>query len=244
MSDSPARTKSWWGVFISLLATIALVLSGLTSPFAQAQNVGAQLQYNPDRGEGGAHVDLDIPGFTGDPNQATTLNWFTGTVNGQNVGYWVYCVEGRRGPTPSDGSWIWRGTVSDWDSYGSRSEPTNLLVGSSDDAQSRREKINWIVHNSYPHKSAAEMGFSGVSRDDLIAATSAAIWAQSDDADISGLDRGAQDVFDHLTENVQRLPLKSGEIGGLIVESSGQDVVVVPERDAPKPKLVASLSVV
>ncbi|MBC3179858.1 VaFE repeat-containing surface-anchored protein [Corynebacterium sp. zg-917] len=165
-------------------------------------------------------------------------------MNGQNVGYWVYCVEGRRGATPSNGSWIWRGTVSDWDSYGSRSEPTNLLVGSSDDAQSRREKINWIVHNSYPHKSPAEMGFSGVSRDDLIAATSAAIWAQSDDADISGLDRGAQDVFDYLTENVQRLPLKSGEIGGLIVESSGQDVVVVPERDAPKPKLrtVASFS--
>ena len=231
-------------MFVSLLASIALVLSLLTSPFAHAQHVGAQLEYDSFGGEGSdSKPTLTLPEGTTLDNQSATLNRFSGTINGQNVRYWVYCVEGRVGPTPSVNNWVWKGTVSDWDSYGTRSNPTNLLAGASEDAQSRREKINWIVHNSYPYKSPAEMGFPGASKPDLVAATSAAIWAQSDAAQISGLKDSAKPIFDHLTQNVQRLPLDSGEIGGHFVEtvgtvdSPGQDVVIVPERDAPKPEI-------
>ena len=88
------------------------------------------------------------------------------------------------------------------------------------------------------------MGFPGASRKDLVAATSAAIWSISDAATISGLAKGAQRIYDSLIGSVERLPLVAGDPGGLIVESSGQDVVIVPPRDAPKPSIrtVASFS--
>ena len=49
----------------------------------------------------------------------------------------------------------------------------NLLNGP--DAQDRREKINWIVHNSYPYVQPDDLGISGVSVRDALAGTQAAI---------------------------------------------------------------------
>ena len=115
MLNSPARTRSWWGVTVSLLATIALAVAMVSVPTpaqAQAQVAGSTLRYSSDLGEQGGDVKLGLPGSTGALSQATTLNWFTGTSGGETVGFWVYCVEGRVGPSNLDGG-VWEGTVSD-----------------------------------------------------------------------------------------------------------------------------------
>ena len=39
MLDSPARTRSWWGVFVSLLAVTGLIFGAIVAPSAQAQSL-------------------------------------------------------------------------------------------------------------------------------------------------------------------------------------------------------------
>ena len=143
-----------------------------------------------------------------------------------------YCIEARVGMT-SLGAEL---ELVEWGNYGGVSNiypnTENLLNGP--DAQDRREKINWIVHNSYPYVQPDDLGISGVSVRDALAGTQAAIWHFSDDMNFTFTrsdQKDVQRVYEWLTG-----PANTGRplddrigVGGLPLEGRDQDVVAVPE---------------
>ncbi|MBA5244351.1 VaFE repeat-containing surface-anchored protein [Corynebacterium sp. Marseille-Q3615] len=134
----------------------------------------------------------------------------------------------------------WSGKVVDSAQY---TGGENKLGSTNPEAKERAEKINWIVSNSYPHLSPAEMGFPNATIPDIVPATAAAVWVISADATIdrSELEDGQLAIFDYLMNNVKPLPMDS-EYSGKFIQSDAQDVVLVPPRNAPKPKISTTAS--
>ena len=152
--------------------------------------------------------------------------------------FWAYCVE-VNGEIPDGANWV--GNVASFDSYTGAS---NQLGGGTEEAKVRAEKINWILHNSYPYLSPAQMGFPNAEINDVTRATSAAIWTLSDDAVIKdGLNETQKAIFDNLTKG-ERLEFDGSSTESLFFVSSSnyQDVIAVPSRNAPKPRISTTAS--
>ena len=107
--NSPARTRSWWGVFVSLLASIALAVAMVAVPTpaeAQTNGVGAS-GTSIDTVGGGYPVETDSP--YGATKRVTEIIH----VRIGGVDYRGYCIEASSGSLEK----YVEGTVVDWDGY-------------------------------------------------------------------------------------------------------------------------------
>ena len=120
-------------------------------------------------------------------------------------------------------------------------------------------KVHWILQNSYPEKTAAELAAAaGVDNPrfgdaEALGATQAAIWHFSNGAEMTANEpNGVKEVYDHLIENAEDLPqtaepdaslsitpeTASGEAGGVVgefeVASSASDIPVSIGDGAPE----------
>ena len=227
-------------MFVSLLAAIALAITMVAVPSpVRAQETGATAAYKSQPGsEEGGHIDFQYPGLTGSGNQATGVHRWTTMRDGVPYDFWAYCVE-VNGQIPDAA--LWKGTVESFESY---SGASNQLSGGTEDAKARAEKINWILHNSYPYLTPEEMGFPNARNRDILRATSAAIWSLSDNAVTKdGLNDTQKAIFDKLTQG-QRLEFDASSTESLFFVSSPsyQDVIAVPPRDVPKPRISTTAS--
>ena len=222
------------------MSVLALLFGSFTVPAtAKAQIVGAQAQYNSNVAlQSGPDIEFDFEGNTGANVQSASLFPWTVQYDGRSESFWAYCIEpsvalGNEGGT-------WSGKVVDSAQY---TGGENKLGSTNPEAKERAEKINWIVSNSYPHLSPAEMGFPNATIPDIVPATAAAVWVISADATIdrSELEDGQLAIFDYLMNNVKPLPMDS-EYSGKFIQSDAQDVVLVPPRNAPKPKISTTAS--
>ena len=204
----------------------------LPTPRANAQSVGASGNVSDFKTGTAVWFNYPTDPVPGDEKSEKPRRQVPALI-GVNIGegtVWGYCIEGRIGPS-SDGSEL---KITEWDQYGGVQNVgvgTNLLSGP--DAQERREKINWIVHNSYPYLFPAEMGLADVSIRDVLAGTQAAIWHFSDGMSFT-FDRSDQQdvkrVYEKLigAENVGRSLTDRVGVGGLPLEGIDQDIVAVP----------------
>ncbi|HEX2133033.1 MAG TPA: Cys-Gln thioester bond-forming surface protein [Actinophytocola sp.] len=118
----------------------------------------------------------------------------------------AYCVQVRRGSDPKH-----KLVEQPWDSFPDRNSPFH----------ENRDKINWILHNSFPvvdrkalqrtlRKSGVKLHNGGLNREEAISGTQAAIWHFSDGVDLNrknplpvvagkGFDKDVLAVYDYLT---------------------------------------------
>jgi len=227
-------------VFGSLLASIALAIAmiAVPAPKAEAQAVGSTGQIVDPAFQGGTWIE------SARPETPSNFEHYSGHLMKFSTGgttYFAYCLEGREGPPETPGV---TGKVVDWAQYGgvkNTSGSRNLLVGNDAETQQRREKINWILHNSYPYVDAADLAsrlnLQKVHIGDMVTATQAAIHYYSDDLRFRDFRGTTKVVFDYLTgpqNGGQKYDSKSG-IAGLPVENTSQDFIIVPNGNAPIP---------
>lgn len=97
--DSPARTKSWWGVFVSLLASIALAVAMVSVPTSARAQSAVDLQ------QSGVALGDNLPtGYR--LEQVGTDHPYYSAVIWINIGgkkYAAYCIEGKVGGAPRRG---------------------------------------------------------------------------------------------------------------------------------------------
>ena len=214
MLNSPARTRSWWGVFVSLFASIALAIAmvAVPAPKAEAQSSVTQPVDGVARGNNGPTGYPLIQ--VGDPNS------FTSAVIWINIGgkeYAAYCIEGKLGLRPEGGE---TGQVVPWSSYRSAGGNKGNLLSGNDYSEQRQEKLSWIAYNSYPYKSVEEMsellGIPKLNMPDVVAATQAAVSHYSDgfEFEFKSKRRNSQRVYDYLT-GPANIGIKAGDLKGL-----------------------------
>jgi TQXA domain-containing protein/LPXTG-motif cell wall-anchored protein len=118
-------------------------------------------------------------------------------VNGKHLD--TYCVELRTSVDPRYPDMV----EVPWDEYPSKESPFHV----------NRNKVNWVLHHSYPTVDLKTLGETAgvegnVSEQEAIAATQAAIWHFSDDAELNKADATPGDqqsdadvlaVYDYLT---------------------------------------------
>ncbi len=168
--------------------TAALLALGLAAPAVADNAVRAQYTGPADRGE---NVRMD--GAT----QNTML--FTLELEDGST-FSTYCIDletGIRG-----GAWYVEDEWANYPGQGAFAAPG---------------KVHWILQNSYPTVSAAQLAErAGVtnarfSEKQAIAATQAAIWHFTNGAELTGRDReGIQQTYEYLVENAVDLPQEPG----------------------------------
>ncbi|RKS10761.1 TQXA domain-containing protein [Nocardiopsis sp. Huas11] len=188
--------------------------------------------------------------YTGNAETGTTIK-----MNGQNTGtnlfrlqledgteLTAYCIDLETGIRSS--AWYHENEWANYPGEGEFTEPA---------------KVHWILQNSYPEKTAAELAeAAGVENrrfgdEQALAATQAAIWHFSNGAELSGeRPDGVREVYDYLIGAAEDLPQTaepdaslsitpesaSGEAGGVIgefeISTSASEVPVVLGDDVPE----------
>ena len=231
MSDSPVRTKSWWGVFVSLLASIALAVAMVAVPTpAQAQDSLSGVAR-------GNNLPTGYPiTKVGDPNR------YTSAVIWIKIGdeeYAAYCIEGKLGGRPEGGE---VGQVVRWEKYRSNKAGKENLLSGDRYSQQRQEKLSWIAYNSYPYKSVEELSeilrIPDLNKPDVVAATQAAVNHYSDGFEFKfGSRHNSKLVYDYLTgpSNVGKNAKDLPGIGGLPFQNGKQDVILIPHDSEGDP---------
>ncbi|MCG7237057.1 Cys-Gln thioester bond-forming surface protein, partial [Corynebacterium sp. ACRQP] len=255
MLDSPARTKSWWGVFVSLLASVALAVAVVAVPTpaqAQGQPSGGNeptktLEFHQAFGH-----TYNAVGSDGLPRPITSVNMLrldTLSVDGQ--WYLALCIDADTDITEYS-----PGDVVSWDSYLNSNSAKSVFGPSSglsrEEKIERLGKIRWIVENGYPTK---PVEISGVDPQTLeranLAATQLAISHFSngytpqfdDDDDFDDIEVVTKRIYDQLIENAVALsePVGAENRTGQIFRTRSadhQDLVII--QPAPKLRTTAS----
>ncbi|MCP2164449.1 thioester domain-containing protein [Goodfellowiella coeruleoviolacea] len=177
-------------------ASVALMTSALPAAAATTAHI------DPHGGEGGYQVRLTKPG------QEVSTSLIGLRVDGDKP-VKTYCVELHVSVDSKVGM-----VEVPWDKYPEADSPFHK----------NRDKINWILHHSYPSVQPAQLSAKvgkNISSQEAITATQAAIWHFSDSAE---LDRG---------NATPRNPDASGDVVALYDYLTGRENVGIGEQPSP-----------
>lgn len=190
---NPFSTQPIRRVFALLAAVLALVLSfGITN--ARADDTYPKLgNYS---GENTRAYDILIKNANGPASGPADTYLFAIHTEGNNSAIRGYCTEievlAKAGKTYA---------IKDWDAFpGVNKFKTN---------PESRPKVAWIVANSYPENSLADVaamaGVEGLTEKEAITATQAAVWHFTDGWDLTGVKKPNGPKFDNSSPEATRI---------------------------------------